>query len=547
MIKDIIKFRGLFFAVCSFMLVSFLSCASIPDKSTNIAAYVDNDPVTIGDIEYSLQVEHRRESMPKTTGINISEYLNKLIDERLLVHEAQRMGLDRHSELIQKVDAYVLSESVSRLYSEEILDKVTVSEEEIIDHYKKEYEQYTLSSIETDTAEDAGMIRNKLKAGKDIGMLAREFTGHEFRKVVEEVTYARKDLNKVIKDVIDSLEPGETSDVFEAGQRFYLIKLLHRHDAPEDEMGTKQEGIKQTIRKSKVDERSDEYLDYLSRKMKPEINHDLLSLIPHDGNREERTQWLQDRRALVTLRESTLTVGDFVRMLRPGKGNAKDIIIKQWIDRQAVDYEALDRKYDVHSDLKDKTLRYKNKMLVNIFAKNVLSPGVEISEDDVMDFYRNNQDDFSGPARYKVQQLTSKTESEALTIKKELMKGADFSWMAKNRSLDDRASFGGTIGWKIKDQLPEELQKVVGELELGEISDVMKAGNFFRIYRVIEKTDRKLEEFEKVRPAVHKKVFGVKYRQLYESYVDKLKKEADIQINHDVVQDMARMINHGKS
>jgi parvulin-like peptidyl-prolyl isomerase len=401
--------------------------------------------------------------------------------------------------------------------------------------------------METDTAEDAGMIRDELKAGKDFGMLAREFAGHEFRKVVEEITYARKDLNKVIKDVIDSLEPGEISNVFEAGHRYYLLKLLNRHDAPEDEMGTKQEGIKQAIRKSKVEERSDEYLDYLSRKMKPEIHHDLLSLIPHDGDREERSMWLKDERALVTLRESTLTVGDFVSMLRPGKGNAKDIIIKQWIDLQAVDYEALDRKYDVHSDLKDKTLRYKNKLLINIFTKNVLFPGVEISEDDVMDFYHNNQDDFSRPVRYKVQQITAKTESEALTIKKELMKGADFSWMAKNRSFDNHAPAGGTIGWRVKDQLPEELKEVVEELEPGKISDVMISGNFFRIYRVIEKTDKQVEEFERVRPAVHKKVFRTKYKQLYDFYVDKLKKEADIEINHDVVQDMDRMINHGKS
>jgi parvulin-like peptidyl-prolyl isomerase len=545
MIKNMMKFRGLFFSVSGFILVALSSCASLPSDSTNIAAYVDNDPITIGDIEYSLQVDHRRENLSKTTGINISEYLNKVIDERLLVHEALRMGMDQNPELNQKVDAYVLRESVSRLYSEEILDKVKVSQEEIIDHYKKEYTQYTLSSIETDTDEDAGMIREELKAGKDFGMLAREYANHEFRKVVEDVTYARKDLNKVIQDVIDSLEPGETSNVFEAGHRYYLLKLINVHDAPGDEMETEKEGIMQAIRQRKVEERSDEYLDYLNRKMEPEIQHDIVSLIPIDGNREERSQWLQDRRALVTLRKSALTVGELVKMLRPGTGNSKDMLIKQWIDRQAVDYEALDRKYDVHSDLKDKTRRYKNKKLIDMYTKNVLFPGVEISEDDLMDFYQNNQDDFSGPAKYKVQQITSNTESEAAAIRKELLNGADFSWMAKNRSVDNYASAGGTIGWWVKDQLSEDLHKVIGELEPGQISDVMVSGGFFRIYRVIEKTGKKLEKFEKVRPVVHKKVFEVKYKQLYDSHVEKLKKEAAIEINHDVVQDMDRMFNQG--
>ena len=547
MIKDIMKFRGLFFSVYGLILVSLLSCASLPTESPEIAAYVDNDPITIGDIEYSLQIDHRREGLSKTEGINISGYLDKVIDERLLVHEALRMGLDQHPELIQKVDAYVLNESVSRLYSEEILDKVTVSEEEIIDHYKKEYEQYTISSIETGTAEAAGIILEKLNGGIEFGKLVREFTEHENRNSVEEAIFARNDLSMTIKNVVDKLEAGEISEVFEAGQRYYLLKLIDRNNAPEGELETKKEEIEQAIRKIKVQQRSDEYLDFLSRKMEPDIHHEALSLIPLEGSREELSGWLQDERTLVKLRDSALSVGEFVRMLSSGKGRAKDIIIKQWIDRQAVDYEALDRKYDVHSDLKDKTRRYKNKKLINMYTKNVLFPGVEISEDDVMVFYQNNQDDFSGPAKYKVQQITSNSESEAAAIKKELLNGADFSWMAKNRSVDNYASAGGAIGWWVEDQLSEDLHKVIGELEPGEISDIMVSGGFFRMYRVIEKTDRKLEEFEKVRPAIHKKIFEVTYKQLYDSHVEKLKEEAEIEINHDVVQDMDRMFDQGKS
>ncbi len=547
MIKNIMKSRGLLFTAFGVISSALLSCASIQSDTAHIAAYVDNDPITIGDIEYSLQVAHRREDMSSATGINISDYLNTLIDERLLVHEAGRMNLDRHPELIQKVDAYVLRESVVRLYSEEILSKVTVSEEDITDYFKKEYMQYNISSIETDTAADAEMILDALKGGVDFDKLVRESVNHDFRKGVEEAAYVRKNMNKGLKKIIDSLEPGETSNVFELGHRHYLLKLISRQNAPEDEMVSKREEIEQALRQIKVKKRSDEYLDYLRRKMKPVIRHDLLSLIPHDGNREEREKWLQDRRPLVTLRDAALTVGDVVKMMRPGKGSAKDSIIKQWIDRKAVDYEALDRKYAVNTDLKDKTLRYKNKMLIKLYADNVLLPEVEMSEDELMDFYHNNPHDFSLPSRYKLQQITTKTEQEAEAVKKELMKGADFSWVARNRSYDNYASEGGTVGWRGEDLLPFELKEVVMNLKPGEISDVMVSGDMFRIYRILEKTDNQVEAFEKVRPSVHKKMFGVKYRELYETYVSKLKKEADIEINNDVVQDLERRLKHGTS
>jgi len=335
--------------------------------------------------------------------------------------------------------------------------------------------------------------------------------------------------------------------VFEAGQKYYLLKLINRDDASEEEFEAKKEDIKQAIRKIKVQQRSDVYLDYLSRKMKPEINDEILPLIPLEGRRDELSSWLQDKRPLVKLRDSTLTAGEFMRILRSGKGKSKDVVIKQWINKKSVDYAALDRKYYVNSDLKDMTSRYKNKMLMKMFVKNALSSKVEISESELMDYYRTNEDDFLRPAKYKLQQITSKTKSDAETIKKELLKGADFSWMAKNRSFDNYASAGGTIGWKEMDQLADELKGTVDKLAPGEISDVITSGNFFRIYRVQEKTYKKVEKFETVRSVVHKKVFRDKYKALYESYVDELKKEAHIEFNDEVIRDLDHMINNGMS
>ena len=135
------------------ILVLLWGCASAPKKDDTLA-FVDGDPVTRRDLEYSLEIAHRREDLSTARELNINQYVEKLIDDRLIVHEARRMGIDEYPEVEEKVRDYVLRESVVRLYSEEVLEKVFVTDEEINDYYKTNYERFTLDIIEAGTEED---------------------------------------------------------------------------------------------------------------------------------------------------------------------------------------------------------------------------------------------------------------------------------------------------------------------------------------------------------------------------------------------------------
>jgi hypothetical protein len=80
-----------FFSYFLLIILLLSGCASIP-KDENIIAIVDGEPVVKGDLDYSLQIAHRRK-LSSTKDINISDFINKLIEEKLLVQEARRMGM----------------------------------------------------------------------------------------------------------------------------------------------------------------------------------------------------------------------------------------------------------------------------------------------------------------------------------------------------------------------------------------------------------------------------------------------------------------------
>jgi hypothetical protein len=79
-----------------------------------------------------------------------------------------------------------------------------------------------------------------------------------------------------------------------------------------------------------------------------------------------------------------------------------------------------------------------------------------------------------------------KTEEEALAIKKLLDGGADFSQIAKEKSIGPTAQKGGDLGVITKGDLMPELDKAISSLSVGKISDVVKTETGYNIFKRVE-------------------------------------------------------------
>ncbi len=525
------------FVLCALILSG---CASVLQQK-DILAVVDGEPVTESDLEYSLDIAHRRENLSSAGDLNISQYLQKLIDERLIVQEARRMGMEEYPGVQKKIDAYILRESVSRLYDDEIARKVSVSKEDIANYYKENYERLTLGIIEVDSEKDAGEIFGKLKNGEDFMELARKYSTYSHKNSDGKVTLRRNALSASLAKAVSGLNPGEFSDVTASGRKYYILNLIDRQEAPDDELPGISKNIERAIRRQREAERSNEYLRYLREKANVKIDREILASIDPDVKNGEREKRLKDKRPLVELDGTVLTAGEFLAMLPQGYKKPKEKLLDNWINTKVVDMEALSRHYESRPPLKGMLVRYENQVLKNTFIRKVLYPNIKISEKDLKDYYLSHREDFLRPVRYNLQQITLKTRDEAEDTLNSLQNGADFSWLAKKRSTDAAAQNGGDIGWVSGHQLPEPAGKIVDNLRPGEISPILQIDSFYRIIRLQEKTGREVYEFDRVKEAVRRRLFAEKYKELYTGYVDKLKQEAQIKINDNALESFEKI------
>jgi parvulin-like peptidyl-prolyl isomerase len=524
-----------------FLLFTFLcGCASF--QREKILAVVDGEPITEGDLKYSLNISHRKEDLSSAGELNLPQYVQKLVDDRLITDDARRSGMDQYPEVKEAVQAYILRESVVRLYDEEIAQKVSVTEKDVEDYYKKNYELFTLGLIEVQSEEEAGKILERFRKGENFEELARKYSIHPSKKDGGRVVITRNSLSTYIYEAVSQLKPEEISDVIKIMNKYYIARLINRKEAPDEELDKMRGKIEGHIRKQKEKERSDEYLGYLREHANIKIDQKLLSSIKEDIAGVEMEKLLKDTRPLAEVNGTVLTVGDFVTMITPSTRKSSEDVLNNWIDRKVVDYEALRRHYENNADLKEMIYRYENKLLLRAFIKNIIVPGITISDNTLEEYYNEHQKSFINPARFRVQQITVKSMDEAQDVLDNLKNGADFSWLAKRKSTDPAGSNGGDIGWVTKMDLPEPLRDVLDTLNVGDISPITKIDSLYRIIRLQGKTEEKVKEFNEVKNDVYRACFNEQLNSLLDKYVAQLKEGAKIKIYDEEIQALGKKL-----
>jgi peptidyl-prolyl cis-trans isomerase C len=511
---------------------------SFKKASDKVLARVNGSPITEDDLIYAIEIEHRREDLSGAKKLDIRGFLKRMIDEKLIIEEARSMGFEDTLLVKKKVHDFIVRESVVRLYKDEIASKIKVTDEEVREFFKKNYEKYNLRIIEVGTKEKAEEIMGMLKKGEDFGELAKRYSTHYSAKDGGKVTYTRLVLSQfpIFESVVAKLKPFEISEPVEINGKFYIIQMLGKEAPSEEELKEKKSAIRERIRKIKEEKKSQEYLEHLRQKADIEINRELISLIYKTAKEKGVDELKNDQRPVVKVNGDILTVGDFLIMTKDATVEHYMRLVKRWIDNKLVDQEALSRHYDEKEPLKQMIQRYKDQILKRVFIANIVIPQIRVDEERLRQYYEEHKEKYRTPTLYRIQQITVKSLKEAEEILSEIKKGADFSWLAKRFSRDRFASSSGMVGWKRKSQMPAQLSKLIDQMKVGDVTEPIKTGEVYRLVRLEDKKEGRIKRFEEVKEEVRKDYIDQEIKRILDEYLRQLRKDAEIEVFEEAIE-----------
>lgn len=155
----------------------------------------------------------------------------------------------------------------------------------------------------------------------------------------------------------------------------------------------------------------------------------------------------------------------------------------------------------------------------------MLAADIDISEEEIKNYYEQNKREFLLPERVKVSQILVNSEAEAVRLQNQLKAGGEalFRQLARENSLGPESSRGGEMGIFKLNELPEEIEKVIFSLKEGEISSVVESPYGFHIFRLDSRLEPRLLSLEEASDKIRAKLLQEKVEALMKHHLEEIK------------------------
>lgn len=199
-----------------------------------------------------------------------------------------------------------------------------------------------------------------------------------------------------------------------------------------------------------------------------------------------------------------------------------DTELKQKLKEDNISYE------DFVAGLRSNVLRSR-------LLARVISPEVNVTEQDLRQYYDKHKDEFVDEEYKLLQIFVSGQRADGqnrITQAYELLQeGKSFEAVAGDYSDDTKsAASGGDIGYVKKVDLIPQLRAAVGFLTPGVYSSIIITPYGFHILKLVEKKKGEMLTFEMARDSIHEKIVQEESEKRYKEYVGKLRKESYIEV-----------------
>lgn len=246
-------------------------------------------------------------------------------------------------------------------------------------------------------------------------------------------------------------------------------------------------------------------------------------------------------KAVADVNGEVLTVRMLLNELKKrDKYNDHEYVKKQLdsiITRKLLDQEAMSREFINDKIVKAKLDRYSDQMLANLFPRKVIVPMVSIEDQDVLDYYEKNIDNYRKSDVVNLGMIVVEDEKEAFRVYDDLKKGADFSSLAEQVSTDRSSNDGGDVGWLDINTLPPDIRDLMYNSKPVELLGPFGMDIGFAVIEFRGLKKREPVPFDDVRTQIYLKLARESYNSLLKEYIERLRETVPITINRKVLSE----------
>jgi peptidyl-prolyl cis-trans isomerase SurA len=185
--------------------------------------------------------------------------------------------------------------------------------------------------------------------------------------------------------------------------------------------------------------------------------------------------------------------------------------------------------------------QFRNRLLTQEVIHREMGNRIVIGHDEVKQYYDAHQKDFVKPEQVELAEIfldtKDKTPQEIETIEQKandyrnrVIKGEEFSEIAKRYSEGSTKDKGGVLGTFERGQLSKQLEDIVFKMDKGQITEVIQTKTGFEILRVIDHFQAGLQPVDKVETEIMNRIYLQKMQPQMREYLARLREESYVTV-----------------
>ncbi len=203
----------------------------------------------------------------------------------------------------------------------------------------------------------------------------------------------------------------------------------------------------------------------------------------------------------------------------------------EMVKRTMLYQEALDNGLDRNEEILRALERTKRDLLVVELIKQETGK-VDVSSKEIEDYYNTYKEQLKEPEERQLREIVVPMEQEAKDILIQLLQGADFAALAKERSKVPSAKDGGDLGFIQRGKKFAQFDTVAfsDSLEAGKISNIFKGPDGYYILKLEARRGGKQKSLSELWDDIKRGLTFLKQQQKIEDLIGKLSREAKLEV-----------------
>lgn len=493
---------------------------------------VNEDTIFTTSMDSILVQIHKRMSGERREDYDYRKLLDKMINDRVIVQEAMRLGMEQDSGLLAQLTEQRRQNAIRRYVADNFKPDLTVDRDSILAYFGANYIKVQLRTVAVREKDQAEELIAAIRAGVPMDSIAKAVSldTYRYRGGLHNLKHLI-DVEEPSRTYAAAMKPGEFSPVFPYKQAFAFIRLEQAVPADTVELPKYEAAIKAVFQKKKRDAAWKSFMQEMETRYPVVVDSAVLARIRTDSASLFTPTFVNDSPAVVmrvddrhTLSEgrlrsavsrSAMTSGDerFGRTIETVlAGTKEELILGAAADA------------DGYSDNTEVIARYagsRDSALIESYLRETVVPKIKFNRPEFEVYYNEHLNDFREPDQVKLDRIVATDSATAFEAARRLTEGADYNYVAEQYNTQKS---GAAAEWAPLQSFPEEIKNDLEKLNSGQVTRPYNTSEGWIIFHVADRRPGQPRPMADVEMKIREVMFQRKFNEEMDQVLAVLKK-----------------------